>query len=602
MASGEVGPAEVQLLQSAQRSRLLLALKALRDVSPVENGEDRTAVARIHDQWEQLCRLQEMCPEAVENVLRDPAVAGTCFRLLRAAPAAGDGTASRLDRLAAVGDFLASLTAAVCVQTQESMTVEAAVVDGQLWLPSLGVAAGPWRRGRMTARVHRSQEGWCVTGPEGSVVLPREPAREGPGWFPVSRISAREEHGELRVTVDSVSPYRDFRGRRPVEPLSPESRRRWLRLLAESWRLVLECAPREAVTVAGMVRSLVPLPGPERRRTSSASHSDAFGQILLSPPLDPVELAATLVHEARHQQLNALMTLTCLYQPEEEEQEERYFAPWRADPRPFLGLLHGAHAFGGVARFWLGATKAGPAAGCEGAWFEYALAVHQLRAALPVLRTGRGLTSAGHRVVDGLAHLLRNWRAVSVPEQADSLAAWRVADRRSVWRARHMTLPRASVEALMDAWRRGGAPPSLPEAGLAPRLSDVRPDVRTALVRLRLTEPELFAEVSGVLRAGGGPADLPGATAGDAAAAGGLCCEAVSEYRRTLRADPCDVTAWTGLALSVERCPHRGDEPWTRLLLERPEAVRVLQEALGRDGTVVHAETLARWLSGPPTH
>ncbi|MDV6287982.1 HEXXH motif-containing putative peptide modification protein [Streptomyces sp. UP1A-1] len=81
----------------------------------------------------------------------------------------------------------------------------------------------------------------------------------------------------------------------------------------------------------------------------SASSGDSFGAMLISRPGSALALAETLVHEFQHSKLAALLHLFPLL---DDDREERYYAPWRADPRHLTGLLHGAYAFTGVAGFW----------------------------------------------------------------------------------------------------------------------------------------------------------------------------------------------------------------------------------------------------------
>ena len=59
-------------------------------------------------------------------------------------------------------------------------------------------------------------------------------------------------------------------------------------------------------------------------------------------------LASVLVHECQHAKLNAVLDLIPLSRPD----QARYYAPWREDPRPLGGLLHGAYAYLGVSDFW----------------------------------------------------------------------------------------------------------------------------------------------------------------------------------------------------------------------------------------------------------
>ena len=59
----------------------------------------------------------------------------------------------------------------------------------------------------------------------------------------------------------------------------------------------------------------------------------------------------TLTHELQHTKLNAVMYLFELLEP---VAGERFYAPWRDDPRPLGGFLQGIYAFFGIAEESLG--------------------------------------------------------------------------------------------------------------------------------------------------------------------------------------------------------------------------------------------------------
>jgi uncharacterized protein len=69
----------------------------------------------------------------------------------------------------------------------------------------------------------------------------------------------------------------------------------------------------------------------------------------MSAPPDPIIGTVTLTHEIQHVKLGALLDLVTLTLPDDGR---RYYAPWRDDPRPLGGLLHGVYAYLGVTEFW----------------------------------------------------------------------------------------------------------------------------------------------------------------------------------------------------------------------------------------------------------
>jgi HEXXH motif-containing protein len=94
----------------------------------------------------------------------------------------------------------------------------------------------------------------------------------------------------------------------------------------------------------------------------------------------------------------------------------RGYAPWRDDPRPHVGLLHGAYAHLGVAAFWRRRTTAETdRAVLRHAGVEY---VRWREAALEVcdgLLSEAPLTALGRRFVLGMSDEMAGWRKDVMP-------------------------------------------------------------------------------------------------------------------------------------------------------------------------------------------
>ena len=108
-------------------------------------------------------------------------------------------------------------------------------------------------------------------------------------------------------------------------------------------------SPASAAEISAIVRVIVPFLVPDSIGHVSTSSSLAFGTIGMSRQPDVHTCAETLVHETQHLKLSALLDLVTLTKPDDGQ---RYYAPWRVDPRPASGLLQGAYAFFGVSGFW----------------------------------------------------------------------------------------------------------------------------------------------------------------------------------------------------------------------------------------------------------
>lgn len=199
----------------------------------------------------------------------------------------------------------------------------------------------------------------------------------------------------------------------------------WHRSLAAAWHILSTDHPALAAEVAELVTVVTPMPA-SPTGTTSATVADAFGCVFLSPSPDPETLAVTLVHEAQHTKLVALMDLFPLLVP---DRREVFYAPWREDPRPLAGLLHGTYAHLGVARFWR--TRPGLAAQTE--YARWRQAAHT---ATRTLLTSGGLTPTGHRFVAEMARVLAGWCAEPVHPDAEAKARTRATAHHTRWTSR----------------------------------------------------------------------------------------------------------------------------------------------------------------------
>ncbi|MFD0512376.1 HEXXH motif-containing putative peptide modification protein [Streptomyces aureus] len=216
--------------------------------------------------------------------------------------------------------------------------------------------------------------------------------------------------------------------------------------------------PDAARTVPLVLNSLVPLPGMPRFRTSSASYAEAFGSALVSLPRDAVDFAVTLVHESRHSVLNGLSHQIQLVDRAARgpRQDTLLYAPWRTDPRPPWGLLHGTYAFTGVADFWRIERHALTGPRADLAHFEFAVWRDAVAIALRTLEDQPGLTPWGRRFVDGMARQAAPWAGDDVPAGALAPAQAELADLRATW-CSHNLAPDPAATGLLTDRRLGGA-------------------------------------------------------------------------------------------------------------------------------------------------
>ncbi len=97
--------------------------------------------------------------------------------------------------------------------------------------------------------------------------------------------------------------------------------------------------------------SVVALQPEDADKYPNATSSEHPGAMLLGAYGDAIELADHLVHEFYHGRLFALEALGPLLE-EDEAPSERFYSPWRDEPRSMRGLLHGTYVFTPVHDYW----------------------------------------------------------------------------------------------------------------------------------------------------------------------------------------------------------------------------------------------------------
>ena len=378
----------------------------------------------------------------------------------------------------------------------------------------------------------------------------------GPDEPSPHHLSITEDGLTLRVRLEDTDPLRARLGLTPSRQLTGQEVDTWRRLLAEAWRLLVARHRPAAATIAAVLRVIVPIePDPDSAGLSATS-AEAFGAVALSTPADATALAVGLLHETQHSLLNATRTLFDLVLPG----APRAYSPWRDDPRPPFGLLHGAYAYLAVTRFWR--TEAA-VSGHALAQFEFARWRHAVADSADAL--AGCLTPAGARFVQALRAEVGGWLADEVDPWVERLAHGANVEHRVRWRLRNLTV---DTEALIAAWP-GGRPPAARlragDTGRALEHSD-----RLDLVHRLLREGDQSLPP--------GSRQRPGDDAWLRGESGAARHAYVQSLKRSVRRaiepeispGPREVDLWAGIAIAG---------PW-RSVRERPELVRAAYHAL----------------------
>lgn len=91
----------------------------------------------------------------------------------------------------------------------------------------------------------------------------------------------------------------------------------------------------------------------------NSSFSRFPGALLIGACENSYELAEDIIHEAHHNRLYAIEEAGPFFEDHRvhSTREERFYSPWRADPRPLYGIFHAVYVFSRVQRYWLNVSQ-----------------------------------------------------------------------------------------------------------------------------------------------------------------------------------------------------------------------------------------------------
>lgn len=427
LAAGGGGVRAIRHLAAAQYSKHVLLIRGVLDAA--ENlGHPQAALAR--QAYELLATIQQQAPVEVDAVIRHPAVGAWAWRTLRALR--GD-----LPMAGAEPGRFAALAAAAAVRSGTPCTLDVPVTNGAITLPSLGMATLSVHDSHAVVRCSAAGVAVFTTG--GRVDVPRDPSTSGPRWRALPRLVADAAEMTIQLLIDDLDPFRMPASTNTAPPLSTEDIEWWRASLRAAWTLLVRYHCVAAEEIAATIRVLTPLVSSPNSQVGASSR-ETFGTVALSTPPDAQSFALTLCHELQHAKLAAVIDIVALTRPDDGR---RWYAPWRADPRPIGGLLQGSYAFLGVSNFWNRQRwheQGGAALHAHSEFVRWRAAAERVVTSL--LSSGQ-LTPTGVRFVASMARTLRSWEDESVPPEALELAEGKAQRHLASWRLRNGDDPTA---------------------------------------------------------------------------------------------------------------------------------------------------------------
>lgn len=411
LAVGGGGRNAVEQLAAAERAKHVRILSRIVAVADAVGHPQRQWVIEGRDL---LARALQHNLEEAKQAVRHPSVGLWASRTLlalregRPLPGAEPGG-------------LCAIAAAAAIRAGIAAEITIPVSRGRAMLPSLGVALAPG-----PTVVARCADGQAAVG---DVRLPDDRHVDAPGWIGLRRVRAGSIDGRaFDVLIDDLDPFRfpsseQLPGHQPATP--------WAAILSEGWAVLQTHHPQVAAEVAAAVSVITPIAG-TRLRPVSASSPVVFGTVAMSRPADAVSCAETLTHEMQHIKLGALLDFLPLTQPDDGR---RYYAPWRADPRPLGGLLQGAYAYLGVSGFWRRQRlQAGYEEHGDAQFARWRAAANLV---VDTMLASGGLSSAGEEFVSGMKRTLQAWLREHVSADALASAEQAAREHRACWEAAH---------------------------------------------------------------------------------------------------------------------------------------------------------------------
>jgi HEXXH motif-containing protein len=559
------------LLEAGQHSHRRLTLRALFDQLQA-NPDVVGRRIEPEEMWRVLAEAERRDPDAVADILLYPTVGVWLTRALHHTRPPRNAPWQELG-------YLRLIAAAAAVRCGCPRTIRVPVWHGVVSLPTVGHARvpGTFPVGSVDV-ICAGADSRIQAGP---VTIPLA----GPTFMPAAHQATTSRGLTLRARIEDKDPYHGFGNPRPPTELTEPEYAEWRKLLDEAWDVLTLNHPDQARELADGLRTLGPI-DPDANMVG-ASASAAFGGVRLSANGSATEFAEALVHEMQHSKLNALLGLVKLT---DDDGGERHLAPWRDDPRPLVGLVHGVYAFTSGVEFWLRQEPTARETEARHITFDMAYRRTQVRRTLHTLQAEEGLTRPGRALVATVAARLAVCEQTPVSPTLSETVTAIVDDHQALWRLRYARPDTASVATLATAWLAGDAPPTWSGTYHITPSDDCRrlPSNRRTLLRAKETEPELFASLTRT------PTTLPGTTPrADAALCTGDYPGAAKAYATQLRTDPDDSQAWAGLGLAL-----RAQGRDATALLEHPElTVAVHRQVRIHGGEAPDPTALSTWIN-----
>ncbi|MEU7769613.1 HEXXH motif domain-containing protein [Nocardia sp. NPDC049190] len=570
----------VALAEEALRGRLIL-LHALLARLAADRPDDFADVESAH---RSLADLLQADFDSVAELLSYPHVGNWLTSIFRRLNFTDYDAAQPTPLWADLG-YLGWLAASGQIIVGRPGAVQVVVRSGVVMLPLIGMA----RLGDVAECGHCTLS-WSADDVltfeyhDTTLVVASRDSETTPNWLPQRSLDA--DDSAHRLYLDDLDPFRDFDVKLPdlfelpPDPLGVADALTWAEHFRGAWQVLRRDFARYHGPMRAGLHVIVPLTAKPEVTGQSWTSPTGYGAVYSTAPEDSCQLALTLIHEFQHAKFSLLADQAVLFEP---DLTARFYAPWRIDPRPIYGLMHGIYAFFGVTDFW----RVHRRSSCHGdlrAELEFECGRRQVATALEQVRSSGVLTPTGEKFLTTLSDSMASWQSEDISAKAREVAADVSICLKAFWRVRNLKPAFSDVVALVDRWMNGS-----PSAGGLPPATIVDQD-GIPNGHHRLTLPHALTRHAAMSV----PQSAEDDGSGDFACTVGNFEQAAARYVAELHNDQVRPQTWTGLALVLPQLHAEAD---LSLLRERTEIVAHMYCALADRGVTCDIVDLVHWLT-----
>lgn len=265
----------------------------------------------------------------------------------------------------------------------------------------------------------------------------------------------------------------------------------WRLVFDQGWSMLQASDPALCDEIRFCIKTIVPVLSHSTEVHLSGSYGELWGGIHVSWSPEPLVILEALVHEYRHNKLNALLSADPIIVG--PTRENKFYSAFRKDPRPLTGLLHAIFSFQGIVDLWTGILQQDRLNSRDREWAIHRAFISYMRVKVTrdELRKHAVLSDVGEALVSGLEEAAERNRIIEPPPQTRKTILDQLQAHREQW------LRNYGIETINDsdplhldrAWQAAGGEAQIASTGSGTR--DRHSPVLSSRLKMEGLSPEL---------------------------------------------------------------------------------------------------------------